>query len=155
MVDNERIKEIVNAKLTELDLFLVEAKVSPSNIITVIIDGERPVTIEACTELSRHIEAQLDRNTDNFELNVMSAGVGQPLQLPRQYNHNIGRTLTVQTTNGNKIKAKLTAANQNNITLCYTERVTVEGKKRKQEIERTITLDYNEIKTAKVEPSFK
>lgn len=155
MISKEQIELLVAPKLEEQNLFMVEVKITPANAISVIIDSDTAVTIDSCIEISRLIESNFDRDKEDYELSVMSAGVGQPLCIARQYVKNIGRNLVVVTRDGIKYRAKLAAADENGIALSFTEKVVVEGKKRKQEVQRDVTLSYPEIKTAKVEVSFK
>ena len=155
MIVKEHIEQLILPKLEEMSLFLVEVKISSTNAITVVVDSDSSVTIESCIALSRFIESNLDRGKEDFELDVMSAGVGQPLQIARQYIKNVGRNLEVITCDGIKYKAQLTAADELAIALSFTEKVVVEGKKRKQEVQREVKLTYPQIKTAKVTVTFK
>lgn len=155
MISKEQIELLIAPKLEELNLFLVEVKVTPANSITVVLDSDLAFTIDSCIAVSRFIEDNLDREVEDFELDVMSAGVGQPLRIYRQYIKNIGRHVEVLTNDGIKYKAQLTAANETEIVLNFSEKVVVEGKKRKQEVQREVKLPYTQIKTAKVLVSFK
>lgn len=155
MISKEQVESVIAPKLEEENLFLVEVKVSPQDVITVVVDSDSAVSIESCIKLSKYIEAHIDRSSVDYELDVMSAGVGQPLRLQRQYRKNIGRNVDVVTNAGDKYKALLASADEQGITLTYTERVAEEGKKRKQEVQRVVELAYSDIKTTKVAVSFK
>lgn len=90
MIDTERIREIIDEKLAGTDLFLVGIRQSPSNEIEITIDSDTSVGIDRCAELSRAVEEAFDRDAEDFELTVMSAGIGQPLTMLRQYRKLIG-----------------------------------------------------------------
>lgn len=155
MISKEQIILLVEPKLEELNLFLVEVKITATNSITVVLDSDNSVTVDSCIAVSRFIEENLDRESEDFELDVMSAGVGQPLRIYRQYVKNVGRNVEVLTNDGIKYKAQLTSANETEVVLNFSEKVVVEGKKRKQEVQREVKLPYTQIKTAKVVVSFK
>ena len=114
-----------------------------------MIDADSTVELDACVELSRKIEAEFDREVEDYELSVFSAGVGQPLKLLRQYNKLIGGTVEVLLTSGEKILANLKEVSPEGITLSYTERRLVEGKKRKVEVEVEECYTFDQIKWTK------
>lgn len=107
---------------------MVEVRVTPANEIVVTVDSDTQVGIDRCVELSRSIEEALDRDQEDFELTVMSAGIGQPLKYLRQYRKLIGSPVEVVLKDGGKIIGKLVDASDNQIAVEYEERVTVEGK---------------------------
>ena len=85
MIDCTKITEIANAKLVGTDLFVVDCTCSPANEVELLIDSDTSVGIETCVELSRAIEAEFDRDTEDFSLTVASAGIGSELKHLRQY----------------------------------------------------------------------
>ena len=95
MIDVTRVREIAETQMEGTDLFVVEVRVSPANEIVVTVDSDTQVGIDRCVELSRSIEGALDREQEDFELTVMSAGIGQPLKMLRQYRKLIGRPVEV------------------------------------------------------------
>ncbi len=112
MIDKEAIQHLVSQELEGKDLFLVDVKISKDNKISIIIDGDNGVTIQNCIDLSRNIEKNLDREKEDFELSVLSSGVGEPLKLIRQYKKNIGRNIEIITTDSSdKIVGELIMAN--------------------------------------------
>ena len=115
MIEKIKILELVNQALEGSDKFLVSLKITPDNRIYVDIDGDNGVTIDDCIELSRAIESQLDRDAEDFALDVSSAGADQPLKLTRQYMKNIGREVEVVTYDGEKTVSELTAADEEHI----------------------------------------
>ena len=102
MIEKIKILELVNQHLEGTDKFLVNLKITPDNRIYVDIDGDNGVTIDDCRELSRAIESSLDRNEEDFALDVSSAGADQPLKLKRQYTKNLGREVEALAADGEK-----------------------------------------------------
>ena len=150
-----KIREVAEAALLGTDRFVVDVKCSPANEIEVVIDADSTIDLDACVELSRKIEAEFDREVEDYELSVFSAGVGQPLKLLRQYNKLIGGTVEVLLTSGVKMLATLKEASHEGITLSYTERKLVEGKKRKVEVEVEEFHAFDQIKWVKEYLDFK
>ncbi len=155
MITKEQIEQIALPKIDEEGLFLVEITVSSSNHIVVLIDSEKGVSIDQCIVLSKHVEQNLNRDIEDFELDVASSGLGQPLKVLKQYIKNIGKDVDLVLLNGQKITGKLLEANKEGITVEVEKSVLVEGKKRKQLVTETLSLKYNEIKTTKVVVSFR
>lgn len=154
-MDASKIESIVNGFTEGTDLFLVEVSVSPMNEVEVVIDSDTSVTIDRCVELSRAIEAQFDRDTEDFELSVMSAGVGQPLKLQRQYQKALGKPVEVVLKNGMKYSGELAAADEKAITVVWEEKQLVEGKKRRQTVEVRREFPLEEIKSTRQQIFFK
>ena len=147
MIDVTRVREIAETQMEGTDLFVVEVRVSPANEIVVTVDSDTQVGIDRCVELSRSIEGALDREQEDFELTVMSAGIGQPLKMLRQYRKLIGRPVEVILKDGGKIVGNLTDASESSIAVEYEERVVVEGKKRKQLVTTRRELSLDELKS--------
>lgn len=147
MIDVTRVREIAETQMEGTDLFVVEVRVSPANEIVVTVDSDTQVGIDRCVELSRSIEGALDREQEDFELTVMSAGIGQPLKMLRQYRKLIGRPVEVILKDGGKIVGNLADASEDSIAVEYEERVAVEGKKRKQLVMTRRELSLDEVKS--------
>lgn len=148
-MDINKLIEVVEEHLAGSDLFIVECQCSPSNDITLILDADSRVTIDACVAVSRAVDAVFDRDVEDFSLTVTSAGIGEPLKLLRQYQKIVGSTVEVLLKDGIKILATLDSASEEGIVVSYDEKVTVAGKKRK-EIQHTVrTIDFGDIKSAK------
>ena len=145
---------VVQALEARLDLFLIELKIDDSNKISIILDGDNGVNLQDCIAINRTVEANLDREEQDFSLEVASAGISRPLQMPRQYVKNIGRKLVVKTNTGEAIEAEITAANEEQITLEWTAREQKKIGKGKETVEKSLTLPYSEIKEATVIISF-
>ena len=155
MTDTKKIIEAAERHLEGTDLFVVECTSTPGNDIELTIDSDTSVGIDACAELSRAIEAELDREEEDFSLTVMSAGIGSELRSLRQYRKLVGRPAEVLLTNGVKILAKLDEATEEGITLSYEEKQAVEGKKKKQLVTVTRTYPFSEVTWTKEWLDFK
>ena len=155
MIDCEKILEIADRELAGTDLFTVSCKCSPMNEVELLIDSDTHVTIERCVELSRKIEAEFDREVEDFSLTVASAGIGSELKNIRQYRKLIGSSVEVLLLSGIKVLAKLDAVSDEGITISYEEKQTVEGKKRKVTVEVTKEYKWEEIKYVKEYLDFK
>ncbi len=137
------------------DLFLVEVKATPGNEVEVVVDSDTSVTIDQCAALSRAIEAAFDRNVEDFELSVLSAGIGQPLKLERQYRKAVGKPVEVVMKDGMKYAGVLESADGRAITLVWEERQLVEGKKRRQRVEVRKEFPLDAVKSTRQQLFFK
>ena len=155
MIDTLKITAIAEEKLEGTDLFVVNCTCTAANEVELIIDSDTSVGIDACAELSRAIEAELDRDTEDFSLTVMSAGIGSELRTLRQYRKLVGSSVEVLLTSGIKLLARLDEVTQEGITLYYEEKQTVDGKKRKQLVTVSRTYPFSEIKYTKEWLDFK
>ncbi|WP_295940212.1 ribosome assembly cofactor RimP [uncultured Alistipes sp.] len=155
MIDTKKITEIAENKLHDTDMFVVGCTCTPANDIELLIDSDTSVAIEACVALSKAIEAELDRDEEDFSLTVASAGVGSELKELRQYRKLIGKSVEVLLKSGIKVLAKLDAADQNGITISYEEKRAVEGKKRKELVTVTGNYAFDEIKSTREWLDFK
>lgn len=155
MIDTEKIIEIAGRKLEGSEMFVVGCHCSPGNEIELLIDSDTSVSIDACVELSRAIEAEFDRDAEDFSLTVASAGIGSELKCLRQYRKLLGRPVEVLLQNGIKIVARLDEADETHLTLSYEEKQVVEGKKRKQLVRVTRTYPFAEIKSTREYLDFK
>ena len=154
MITVEKIHELAVAKVKEGDNYIVDIIVKPGNKIIVLLDNDTAISISDCIEMSRHIESNLDRETEDFELSVMSAGLTEPFKITRQYIKNIGRQVDVVTKEGNKLTGKLASADDIGIVI-ETKTKGIKAKhKSKQLITNNINLSYNQIKETKRVISF-
>lgn len=147
-MDAAALRPIVEESLAGTDLFVVEIKVSPANEIEVVMDSDTSLGIDTLAELSRRIEQSLDRDAEDFQLTVTSAGIGQPIKLLRQYRKLIGQSVEVVLTSGIKLLAVLCEASEDALVLEYPEKVSVEGKKRKETVTVRREVPMSDIKTA-------
>jgi len=151
----EKVKELLNQALEEnKSLFLIDFSIEEGNKIRVIIDGDHGVTVKDCIAVSRAIEHNLDREEVDFSLDVASAGVSEPLSIPRQYKKNIGRRLKVRTQNHDIYEGELTIVNDTGIELQWKAREPKPIGKGKVTVQKEIVLDYKEIAEATVMITF-
>ena len=155
MIDRNVVNGIVNEWLEDKDYFLVDVTISPDDKIVVEIDHAEGVWIEDCVELSRFIESKLDREEEDYELEVGSAGIGQPFKVLQQYLNHIGQEVEVLTREGKKLEGVLKDANEENMTVTIQKKVKLEGAKRPKLVDEDITFTYDEIKYTKYLISFK
>jgi ribosome maturation factor RimP len=148
MIDKVKIAELVNEKLTD-DQFLVDVTVSPSNVIDIMVDSDTGISINQIVEISRFVESNLDREVEDFELSVFSAGLSEPLRLLRQYKKNIDTEVDVLLTSGLKLTGILLKADDQGIDLEVTTKEKSEGSKKKELVTRVHTIGYPEIKETK------
>ncbi len=148
MTFKEKVINLLEEGLLEKpSLFLVDLNISDSYKITVTLDGDSGVVLQDCIDISRLIDNNLDREEQDFSLEVASAGVSTPLKLVRQYKKNIGRTLIVKTAT-QTIEAKLEDASNESIVLSWTAREPKKIGKGKETVQHRQEFPYSEIKEA-------
>lgn len=151
MIDRQLIETLANEAVQQQELFLVDLKITASNEIEILIDGFTPVMLVHCTTISKQIEAQLDRETEDFQLTVASAGIGYPITMPQQFNKTIGKTVDILTKDSRKIIAVLKEYNnlKGTVTITYQVKEKPEGAKRKMIVDKVEILniadDINKI----------
>lgn len=155
MIETEKIRALVAEHIEGSDLFLVDLQISTSNKISVIIDSWTSVTIDDCVALSRKIEGSLDRDEEDFALEISSAGLDHPFAVLDQYKKNRGKNVEVITLDGIKTKGKLLSVNGDGVELEIEKKVKLEGKKKKEIVVEKTSFLLNNIKSTKVEISFK
>lgn len=131
-------------------LFLIELKIGIDNSIRIILDGDQGVLLKDCMSISRTIEHNLDRDEEDFSLEVASAGVGTSLKNHRQYVKNIGRKLEVEISEGSPFQGTLTSVDKNGFSLKWKQREPKPIGKGKVTVEKQKTLSYDTIVSAKV-----
>lgn len=143
MIDKNVVKKLVEEWLQDKEYLLVSIEISPDDRIVVEIDHADGVWIEDCVALSKYIEDHLNRDEEDYELEVGSAGLGQPFKVPQQYINFIGKEVEVLDADGKKVKGILKAVEGNDFTVGVEEKVKVEGKKRpvKQEVDHVYQMD--------------
>lgn len=155
MIRVETIQGLLEAILPQWDLFLVEVTVKPGNHIVVFIDSLKGVTIEECIAVSRHLESRLDREAEDFDLEVSSPGLDNPLKIPIQFVKNTGRILDVVTFDGQKTTGRLTGIENGIIRLEVESLEKDAGGKKKVLVLRSWEKPLEAIKSAKVVISLK
>lgn len=157
-IKNMTFKEKVNILLQEAleerpSLFLIDLTITDAFKVIITLDDDNGVVLQDCIDVSRAVESNLDREEQDFSLEVASVGVGSPLKLVRQYVKNIGRTLIV-TTNNEKIEAELVDANEDFIILSWKAREPKKVGKGKETVQKEQQIPYTEIKEAVVTVTF-
>ena len=155
MITQERVTKLIEDKIAGNDMFIVDVTVRPGNVIDVTLDSDSGLTIEACTEVHRHLLHEMDREVEDYSLEVSSPDLTKPLQVVRQYMKNVGRDLAVKKADKTKIEGELIGANETGIILKTAQKEEVPGKKGKKLVEREINLEYADIAEAKIMIRFK
>lgn len=155
MINKDTVRSIVEEWLDGKEYFLVDIEISPDDRIVVEIDHADGVWIEDCVELSRFIEDHLSRNEEDYELEVGSAGLGQPFKVAQQYHCFVGKDVEVLDADGKKYKGVLKAVDGNDFTVTVQEKQKVEGKKRPQLVETDYTFQMDKVKYTKYLINFK
>lgn len=154
MLNKEYITSLAEKHLQGSSLFVTGVKVSADNHIGVFIDGDQGVTIDDCIALSRAIESQLDRDREDFSLDVSSHGATSPLTMPRQFRRHEGRQLEVKLINGEKTEGKLAGSDEQGFTLSFEVRENKPVGKGKITVEKQRFIPYSEVKEARIKLKF-
>ncbi|HNR41204.1 MAG TPA: ribosome assembly cofactor RimP [Bacteroidales bacterium] len=144
MIDKDRIEKLVLEHIKGKELFLVGIKVSSSNRINVLVDTMEGITIDECADLHRHIERGLDRNVEDFELQVSSPGLDMPFAVIEQYRKNEGKKVAVLTLDGVKHSGILKNVTNGGFEL--TTEIKVRGKAGEK---KDLSFNYDQIKSVK------
>lgn len=154
MAFKDKVNELLaQALLDKPSIFLIDLNITDSFKIIVNLDGDEGVALQDCIDVSRAIENNLDREEQDFSLEVASVGVGSPLKMIRQYKKNVGRTLIVKLAS-QTIEAELVEANDNFIILSWEAREPKKVGKGKETVQKTQEIPYAEIKEAIVTVTF-
>ena len=149
MLEAAEIRNFIEKHLEGTDLFLVDVKVKPDNLVEVEIDSDSPVSIEECEKLTRAIESEFDRDKEDYTLEVGSAGLTSPFKVKRQYLKYIGQDVEVVLKDGKKISGLLKRADDNDFTIVSKEKVKKPDAKRPVIEDVEHTFGYDEIKQTK------
>jgi len=152
MISKGVIQSLVEEKLSDTT-FIVDVTIGPGNAISVTIDSDGGLSIDNCIEMSRHIEHQLDREVEDFSLEVSSPGLTQPFKVLRQYLKYIEKEIEIVTAKGDKLAGVLKSANENSILVEIKSNTKIDGKKAVEIKE--VEFFLNEIKTVKPVITFK
>ncbi len=160
MISKKIIEKIVNEQLIKSDIVLIDIQVSSSNAIKVFLDAENGVSISDCVKISRSIEGQLDRDKEDFELEVSSYGLFSPFKILLHYQKNIGKEVEIYLNEGKNFKGVLNKVESDEhglidyIEILQKSKKKIEGKKKKIEVEEIIKVKKEEIKKIKLVPKF-
>jgi ribosome maturation factor RimP len=141
MIEDQRIRELLDRHIAGTDIFVVEATIRPGNLILVEVDRPAGISIDECVEISRYLEKELDRDEEDFSLEVSSPGLGTPFKVRQQYHKNVGREVEVLLKDGTRIKGRLTSVSDGGITMVS------QGK--------PVEIDFEEMKLTKTVVTFK
>jgi len=155
LITEDTIRVLIDEKIDGTDYYVLSLDIKPGNVITVELESSGPVGITDCVDISRQIEHNLDRENEDFALQVSSPGLDKPLRDHRQYIKNVGRELKVRLNDDSEIAGELIEADAEKIKLHTSRKERLEGKKKKVLIEEDIVLKYDEIKQAKIKINFK
>jgi ribosome maturation factor RimP len=158
MISKKTVAALIKERIEELDngLFIVSLNISTGNIINVEIDKyEGNVSVMDCMSVSRNVEHNLDREEQDFELHVSSAGLDRGLRVLPQYRKNIGRQVKIKLHDGKSYEGELIDAQHENCTIQTVRKEKVEGKKKKEEIIENHTFEMTQVKETKIVISFK
>ena len=144
------IKDALQSELVARGCFLVDVSVSKDNDIVVTIESENgKIELDDCVALSRYFETQFDREVEDYSLTMTSAGLDQPFKVLRQFEKAVGTKVEVQLKGGKKLLATLTEADQDSITVRYTAKEAVEGKKKKELVEHNDRIGMEQVNSVR------
>jgi ribosome maturation factor RimP len=155
MIDKALLVASVERAIADSDMFIVDVKVSPQNEIVVELDSVNGMDIDTCAKVTRAIEADFDRDVEDYELEVGSAGLTSPFKVRGQYEKNIGNDIEVLTRDGRKLQCVLTAVGDDDFTFEYPVKYKEPGAKRPTVVMQSETLKFADAKQVKYLISFK
>lgn len=154
MIDRKELTDTVAEAIKMTDAFIVEIGVTPDNNINVEIDSPTGIDIDTCVAVTRAIESRFDRDVEDYELEVGSAGLTSPFKVRGQYEKNLGNRIEVLTRDGRKLRGELTEVGAQRedggfeFTIVVAEKVKIEGKKRPELVDTPVKLDTANVKSA-------
>jgi ribosome maturation factor RimP len=154
MIPAEHIRKLAEEGLEGSNLYVTGVRVSPLNQVTVFIDGDEGVKIGDCVNLSRVIESKLDRDREDYSLDVSSHGASAPLVMPRQYRRHVGREFDLKLKDGSRLGGKLTDWRPEAITLEWQEREDKQIGKGKVTVTKSRSVSFDEITEGKIRLKF-
>jgi ribosome maturation factor RimP len=155
MITKKQVQELIQDKLEESNCFVVEIEIGEGNSISLEIDSMEGITVQDCMGFSRAVEQNLDREIEDFALQVSSPGLDKPLRVKEQYQKSIGRNVKVVPLEGNVVKGELKEANEEEIVIEYSYKERIEGRKKKETIIKQEIINFNNIKETTIIISFK
>ena len=148
-----KISDIIDAiggEIVARGCFIVDISVSKDNDIVLTIESEKgKIELDDCVSLSRYVETKFDREVEDYSLTVSSAGLDQPFKVFKQFEKAVGKKVEVQLKGGRKMVAVLEAADQESITLKYSQKEAVEGKKKKEIVEHVDRFTMDQVNSVK------
>lgn len=148
MINKEQISKLVEESIQDTDLFLVEVKVKPSNVIEVFIDSNTAVNIDQCVAVSRYVESKMDRDAEDFELSVLSWGLSGALKLDRQLQKYVGKDVEVKNKEQGKLQGKLVSFNAEKVEIAPAPKKSSKKKPAEEPVNLLLDRKNTEIKPA-------
>jgi len=155
MIAEKKVRELAQSRLDEFNGYIIELTIGSANHIKVLIDSDAGISVSDCMSVSRNIEHNLDREEEDFSLEVSSAGIDQPFKHHRQYHKNIGRNVKVKLHDDKAVEGLLDQVNDNEIMVVSRSKERIEGRKAKKWIETKHIINFEDIKETNVIISFK
>lgn len=155
MIDKQKLTETVEKAIEGTDIFIVDIDIDPANSIVVELDSTGGIDIDTCARITREIEAEFDRDTEDYDLEVGSAGLTAPFKVRGQYLKNIGNEVEVMTTDGRKLQGTLTAVGNDNFTIEIPTKEKQQGMKRPKTVMKPLTLTFSQAKSVRYLIKFK
>lgn len=155
MLDKVIVNQIIDEYLQDSELYLVDLKITQDNRVLIEIDAFKGVSLDDCIGLNRFIESKIDREIEDYELEVSSAGLTEPFKVLKQYEKNIGKEVEVLTTEGKKMTGVISQVAEEQFGLTIEKSMKQEGAKRKTTVKEELLLSYKNIKTTKLIIRFK
>ncbi|MEA4981777.1 MAG: ribosome assembly cofactor RimP [Paludibacter sp.] len=155
MLDKVIVNQIIDEYLQDSELYLVDLKITQDNRVLIEIDAFKGVSLDDCIGLNRYIESKIDREIEDYELEVSSAGLTEPFKVLKQYEKNIGKEVEVLTTEGKKMTGVISQVAEEQFGLTIEKNMKQEGAKRKTTVKEELLLSYKNIKTTKLIIRFK
>lgn len=154
MISKSTIQKLADEHLMGSDKFITKITVSEANRIEILVDGDNGIGIQDCVNLSRHIEKSLDREVEDFALDVSSPGATAPLVLPRQYKKHVGRTLEVKLANEEVVEGEMVSLNEKGFVLEFTSRENKPLGKGKVTVTKQQMVTFADIIESKIKLKF-
>jgi ribosome maturation factor RimP len=155
MIDKNKILKVIETADLEKEFVVVDIDVKPVNKFTVYLESLAGITIGDCIMVSRLVEQNFNRDEEDYELNVSSAGIDRPLIAPLQYIKNIGRDVEVKLSDGDSFIGKLTEYNERTLKVICQVKEKDEKSKKTKKFEKEFEIELSNIKTVTVVVSFK
>lgn len=155
MIDKAKLTQVVEDAIKGTDMFLVDIRISGDNRVVIELDSETGMDIDACATVTRRIEAEFDRDVEDYELEVGSAGLTSPFKVKAQYMKNLGNEVEVVTRDGRKLQGVLASVGADDFTLEVPTKVKHEGAKRPVIEQVPHVIAFDNVKTAKYVIKFK
>ena len=144
------IIDAISSEIVARNCYIVDVTVSKENDVEITIEAEEgTVELDDCVAISRFFESKFDREVEDYSLTVTSAGLDQPFKVQKQFQKAVGSKVEVMLKGGKKMIATLTAADETGITLNYTAKEAVEGKKKKELVEHNDRFEMDQVNSVR------